>query len=149
MKDKLRRLDPLLRRAEQQTQQVAREYAAKTRALANQEAQLNELQRYSDEYARWPGGGSSLSPAQIANREAFRARIDVAIKQQKQVVESSRMSAEFERVRLVMARRDGKVIETLAENYRVEIQRIEQTHEQKALDEHASIIHQRRNPAES
>lgn len=148
MKDKLRRLDPLLRRAEQRTQQAAREYAAKTRTLANQEAQLGDLLRYSDEYARWPNGGS-LRPAQIANREAFRERIDVAIDQQRRVVENSRVSAEVERTRLVMARRDGKVIENLAANYRAELVKTELDREQKALDEHASNGFRQRPRAES
>ena len=144
MKPKSRRLDPLLARAGEREAAVAREFAAKTRALVQHEERLADLLRYSDEYAQT--GGGATSPALLANREAFRGKLKQAVGLQQRAVEQSRQSAEFERTRLVMATRDTKVLEKLAANYRCAEHRVEQRVEQQAMDEHAARGHRR--PAE-
>lgn len=148
MKDKLRRIDPLIKRAEERKDAAAREFAAKTRLLATHEQRLGDLLRYSEEYAQLPIG-SSLGPAQLANREAFRAKLSDAVVTQRQQVEQIRSVAELERVRLTIASRDKKVVEKLAESYRFEQLRIEEQQAQKAMDEFAvGAFHRRQPPQE-
>lgn len=137
MNTKLRRIDPLIRRAEERREAVAREFAARTRQLAQQEQRLGELLRYADEYAQWPQG-TSLAPAQLANREAFRGKLGQAVDAQRQYVEACRSQAEMERARLAIASRESKVVEKLAETYRDEQRRHELRIEQKELDEFAT-----------
>lgn len=142
MSQKSRRLDPLIVRAEEREAAVARELAAKTRALANNEQRLAELMRYGDEYAQGPTGVTS--PALLANREAFRGKLKQAVGLQQRAVEQSRMSTEFERSRLMVAARDTKVLEKLAANYRGEERRAADRKEQGLLDEHAARLFRRR-----
>ena len=132
---KTRRLDPLILRAEERKSAVAKEFAAKTRALAQSEQQLADLLRYTDEYAQV---GGSTSPALLANREAFRGTLKQAVVLQQRAVEQSRQSAEFERTRLLLASRDVKVLDKLAATYRAEERRIAERIEQRALDECAA-----------
>ena len=46
-----RRIDPLLRRAQEKEDAVARDLAERQRTLAMHESRLEELRRYADEYA--------------------------------------------------------------------------------------------------
>jgi flagellar protein FliJ len=141
MSPKSRRLDPLIVRAEEREAAVARELAAKTRALAGNEQRLAELLRYGDEYAQ--GAVGCTSPALLANREAFRGKLQQAVGLQQRAVEQSRMSTEFERSRLMLAARDTKVLEKLAATYRGEERRAHVRTEQNVLDEHAARLFRR------
>lgn len=134
---KSRRLDPLIQRAEERKSAVAKEFAAKTRSLAQNEQRLAELLRYSEEYAQ-VGAGSTTSPALLANREAFRGTLKQAVVLQQRAVEQSRQSTEFERTRLLIASRDAKVLDKLAANYRAEERRHAERVEQRAMDECAA-----------
>lgn len=145
MKDKLRRIDPLLKRSEERKQAAAREFAAKMRLLAGHEQRLGDLLRYADEYAQLPVG-NSLAPAQLANREAFRAKLSDAVVTQRGQIETAKSHAELERIRYTRASRDSQVVEKLAASYREEIVRNELKQEQKSLDEFATGAHQRRTP---
>ncbi|HET6395453.1 MAG TPA: flagellar export protein FliJ, partial [Pseudoxanthomonas sp.] len=60
-----RRIDPLLRRAQEHEDAVARELAERQRAHALQESRLEELRRYAEEYAS--SQMAATSPAQLAN----------------------------------------------------------------------------------
>jgi flagellar protein FliJ len=141
MMPKSRRLDPLLLRAGEREASVARELAVKSRQLASHETQLAELVRYSDEYAISAGGFTS--PALLANRERFRGKLAEAITLQRRAVEQTRLGTDFERSRLVLAARDTKVLEKLAETYRGEERRSQVRSEQRTMDEHAARRHRR------
>lgn len=146
MNDKLRRIDPLIRRAEERKQSVAREFGARHRHLQSQEQRLQDLQRFSDEYASWPQG-ATLAPAQLANREAFRARLDDAMATQSRHVEQCRSLVEIERLRLGVVSRERKVVENLAQRYRDELAELERRRDQRTLDEHALRGHRQRHLA--
>ncbi|MBD8524737.1 flagellar export protein FliJ [Pseudomarimonas arenosa] len=143
MNDKLRRIDPLIRRVEERQNAVAKEYANKIRALSAQEQRLNDLLRFCDEYSQWPIG-DSISPAQIGNRQAFRGRLGEAVESQKKQVDNSRSQAELERVRLTVVSRERKVVDKLADNYREEQRRVEDRLSQRQLDDYAVARHGRR-----
>jgi len=128
------RLDPLLRVTQQRQDAVAKQLAERDKALAEQQQRFDMLKEYADAYRVAPSGGT-LAPAMLANHVAFRAKLDSALQQQAQVVDSSRQSCEVERTRLMLASRDNKVLEQLAASYRAEELRVEGRREQRELDD--------------
>ncbi|SDR13180.1 flagellar FliJ protein [Pseudoxanthomonas sp. CF385] len=128
-----RRIDPLLRRAQEHEDSVARELADRQRALALQESRLEELRQYAEDYAN--SQMAATSPAQLANRRAFLDRIDQALKQQLQTVDRSRANVDIERDRLLLASRDKQVLEQLAASYRVQEKQIVDRRDQREMDD--------------
>lgn len=128
-----RRMDPLLRRAQEHEDTVARDLAERQRTLSLHESRLEELRGYAEEYAN--SQMSATSPAQLANRRAFLDRIDQALKQQLQSVDSSRASVDIERDRLLLASRDKQVLEQLAASYRAQEHKIVERRDQREMDE--------------
>lgn len=128
------RLDPLLKVKQRQQDDVARDVAARDRAVSEQEARLEALRRYALEYAT-PGGSAVTSPALLANRLAFRERLDVAIAQQSRVVTDTRQQSDVERTRLLLASRETHVLEKLSASYRAEESRKDEQRSQRELDD--------------
>jgi flagellar FliJ protein len=129
------RLDPLLRVVQQRQDDAARQLAERDRAQAEQEARLDALRQYAEEYSAPPSSNATIAPALLANRIAFRAKLDAAVAQQTSVVDHGRQQTEVERVRLMLASRDTKVLEQLAASYRAEEARVEQQRSQRELDD--------------
>lgn len=128
-----RRIDPLLRRAQEHEDSVARDLAERQNTLAQHESRLEELRQYAEEYAN--SQMAATSPAQLANRRAFLERIDQALKQQLQNVDRSRASVDIERDRLLLASRDKQVLEQLAASYRVQEKLIVDRRDQREMDD--------------
>ena len=128
-----RRFDPLLRRAQDHEDAVARELAERQRAHEMQESRLAELRRYAEEYAS--SQMAAISPAQLANRRAFLDRLESAVEQQSRTVDSSRERLEAERTRLLLASRDKQVLEQLAASYRAQEQKVEDRRDQREMDD--------------
>lgn len=129
------RLDPLLRIKQQRQDEAAREVAERERAAAEQQARLDMLRRYAEEYAVTPAGNTTIAPALLANRLAFREKLDAAVQQQAGIVDSTLRNVEVERARLMLASRDTKVLEQLKASYRAEESRIAEQHSQRELDD--------------
>jgi len=130
------RLDPLLRVVQQRQDDAARVVGERERAQAEQEARLDALRRYAEEYSAAPASaGNTIAPALLANRIAFRAKLDAAVAQQSSVVDNARQHAEIERARLMIASRETKVLEKLAASYRTEESRAAEQRTQRELDD--------------
>lgn len=130
------RLDPLLRVVQQRQDDAARQLAERDRAQAEQEQRLDALRRYAEEYAATPAGqDGTIAPALLANRIAFRAKLDAAVAQQSKVVDSSRQQTEIERTRLMLASRETHVLEKLAASYRAEEAKVAEQRTQRELDD--------------
>ena len=127
------RLDPLLRVKQQQQDEVAREVAERDRALAEQEQRLAALRQYAAEYSA--PAASLTNPALLANRLAFRERLDAAVAQQTRVVHDTRQHCDVERTRLLLASRETHVLEKLSASYRSEESRAAQQRVQRELDD--------------
>lgn len=140
------RLDPLLRRAEERKTQCTLELAERRRTLDNHIERLNELKRYTQNYAH-PAPGA-LVPALLANHLAFRARIEGALGAQNQTVEQVRSHCEVEVARLLLASRESKILERLAVSYRNLELRVEQRRDQHELDEIANRGYHGKTPEE-
>src|SRR5690606_35012042 len=128
-----RRIDPLLRRAQDHEDAVAHELAERQRAHELQESRLEELRRYAEAYAS--GQMSAIRPAQLANRRAFLHRLESAVEQQSRNVDSSRQRLEAERARLLLASRDKQVLEQLAASYRAQERQVDERRSQREMDD--------------
>jgi flagellar FliJ protein len=130
------RLDPLLRVVQQRQDDAARQLAERDKVHAEQEARLDALRRYAEEYAITPQGqDGTIAPALLANRLAFRAKLDAAVAQQSRIVDTSKQQTEIERTRLMLASRDTKVLEKLAASYRSEEAKVAEQRTQRELDD--------------
>lgn len=132
------RLEPLLDRARHHEDVVALDLAAIARDLSLQEQRLAELKSYAEEYA--PPAEGVINPALLINRLAFRERIDDALERQTRAVENIRERCDVELSRLILARRETKVLGNLDANYRHEEARIERKKEQDQMDELAGRV---------
>ncbi len=128
-----RRIDPLLRRAQEHEDEVAKDLAERQRALDTHLSRLDELRRYADEYAG--AQMAATSPAQLMNRRAFLDRLDSAVAQQSQTVDSNREKVETERARLILASRDKQVLEQLAASYRAQEKVVTDRRDQREMDD--------------
>ena len=128
------RLDPLLRIKQQRQDEVARDVADRERVLGEQEQRLEALRRYAEEYAQAPAE-SSISPALLVNRLAFRERLNAAVVQQAGIVDESRQLSDVERARLMLASRETKVLEQLADSYRAQESKVAEQRVQREMDD--------------
>jgi len=128
-----KRIDPLLQRAQQREDEVARDLAERQRALETHESRLEELRRYAEEYANSQMAATSL--AQLSNRRAFLDRLDNAVQQQSQTVDRNREKVELERSRLLLASRDKQVLEQLAASYRAQERKVDDRRSQREMDD--------------
>lgn len=129
------RLDPLLNLMQQRQDAAARDVAERDRQLAEQEARLDALRHYAEEYAIAPASDATIAPALLANRIAFRAKLETAVDQQTRIVDSSRQQRDVERARLMLASRDTKVLGQLADSYRAQETRVAEQRVQRELDD--------------
>lgn len=129
-----RRLDPLLQVMQQRQDTAAREVAERDRVLAEQEQRLDALRRYAEEYAAAPAN-ASIAPALLVNRIAFRERLNAAVVQQAGIVDHNRQLSDVERARLLLASRETKVLEKLADSYRAQETRAAEQRVQRELDD--------------
>ena len=128
------RLDPLLKIMQQRQDAVAREVADRDRVLGEQEQRLEALRRYAEEYAAAPAE-ASISPALLVNRLAFRERLNAAVVQQAGIVDQSRQLSDVERARLMLASRETKVLEQLADSYRAQESKVAEQRVQREMDD--------------
>lgn len=127
------RLQPLIRVKQQHQDDVARDVAERDRALAEQEQRLTALRNYAAEYSM--PVANITNPALLANRLAFRERLDAAVVQQSRVVDDSRQMCDVERTRLLLASRETHVLEKLSASYRSDEARIADQKVQRELDD--------------
>ncbi|QIO88087.1 flagellar export protein FliJ [Stenotrophomonas rhizophila] len=128
-----KRIDPLLKRAQDHEDEVARDLAERQRMLDTHLSRLDELRRYAEEYAS--AQMAATSPAQLMNRRAFLDRLDSAVAQQRQTVDTNREKVEAERARLVLASRDKQVLEQLAASYRAQEKVLTDRRDQREMDD--------------
>ena len=128
-----RRLDPLLRRAQDHEDEVARALAERQQSLDMHQSRLEELRRYADEYAS--AQLAATSPSQLMNRRAFLDRLDNAVEAQSKTVDSNQERVDAERARLLLASRDKQVLEQLAASYRAQERQVAERRSQRELDD--------------
>lgn len=134
--NRARRLDPLLQQRKGRQDEIAREVAQRQQQVEQQQQRLDMLRDYAREYDRLPqDSGAVATPALLANRVAFRAKVAEAVLRQSELVEAVRRQHQSEHHRLVDASRATKVVEQLQHNYRQDAARAEQRRDQRQLDD--------------
>lgn len=128
-----RRLDPLLRHAQDREDEVARALAERQKTLDMHQSRLAELRQYADDYAN--AQLSATSAAQLMNRRAFLDRLENAVQTQSRTVENNRQHVDAERARLLLASRDKQVLEQLAASYRAQEKQVAQRRDQREMDD--------------
>lgn len=103
------------------------------------EGRCAELQRYRDEYAGsfTARAAAGLVGAGLRDYQAFLARLDEAVRQQRQVALRAAAELEFERQRWMDAAGQVKAVEAVGARWDAEQQRMDQRREQLDTDEHA------------
>ena len=143
-----RRMVPLLRRAQDKQDAVARQLAERQKALDTHTQRLEDLRQYADDYLNNPLPATSVS--QLLNRRAFLDRLDTAVKLQAQTVERNQLHVDAERKRLLAASRERKVLEQLQQRYQAQEQHQADRRDQRVLDDlGARISRNRPNTPES
>lgn len=135
MAPRSQRLEPILQLKQRQQDDVARQVAERDRVLAEQQERLEALQRYADEYSAPPVAATTINPALLANRMAFRAKLEQAVEHQSRIVDSNRERCDVERARLLLASREKHVMEKLAASYRAAEERVADQKTQRELDD--------------
>ncbi|MGO4551398.1 flagellar export protein FliJ [Lysobacter sp. 2RAF19] len=128
-----RRLEPLLKVVQQRQDTAARQVAERDRVLAEQQERLDALRRYAEEYAAAPG--DTTTPALLVNRLAFRERLNAAVVQQAGIVDQNRQLSDVQRMRLLLASRETKVMEQLSGSYKASESQEADRRVQRELDE--------------
>lgn len=128
-----RRMQPLLRRAQDKQDAVARQLAERQKTLDTHAQRLEDLRQYADDYLNNPLPATSVS--QLLNRRAFLDRLDTAVKLQVQTVERNQLHVDAERKRLLAASRERKVLEQLQQRYQAQEQHQADRRDQRVLDD--------------
>ena len=128
-----RRMVPLLQRAQQRQDAVARDLAARQQALDTHTQRLGELRQYTDEYINSPL--PAVTTGQLLNRRAFLDRLETAVKLQAQTVPRNHAIVDAERGRLRTASRERQVLEQLQQRYRAQEQLLADRRDQRVLDD--------------
>ena len=133
------RLQPIRHLAQNREDEAARRVAESQQALARQEAQLQEMERYLQEY----GAASSdapVAPSLLANREAFLRQLAEALRWQAGAVEEARGRLALARDLWTGKHRDTDVLQQLiARSQRSELNEQERRL-QREMDEFAQCM---------
>lgn len=130
--DRMQRVTDL---AEQRTEEAAQTVAERNRDLAHAQTQLQELERFREEYARMPENGGSVSVTALMNRQGFLQRIDHAISQQRQEIRRLSGRADQARGEWLQRRSRSAALDGVTQRYRQEEQRADDRVEQAVIDE--------------
>ncbi|MGH8157241.1 MAG: flagellar export protein FliJ [Rhodanobacter sp.] len=133
MSSRATQLQPAVEQARQRSEDALAQMATQQQRLAKAEQQLDELQRYRQEYAAT--GGDAVSVGALLNRQKFVERIDQAIMQQG--TEIARLRRQFEQVRdrWHQAHVRESALDSVVERYREQERKAEDRHEQAEVDE--------------
>jgi len=137
-----KRLDPIRRIAQNREDDAARRLAESQAALQRHEAQLQEMERYMNEYGSGRAG-STLMPSLLANREAFLRQLAEALRWQAGAVREARSHLDQARDLWLNKHRDTDVLEALINRSDKSERQLHERRLQRELDEFG----QRRPPS--
>lgn len=121
--------------AAQRAEDSARALAQARAELAAEEARLEELHAYRRQYDESPGGTGPALPFSIANRLAFSAQLDEAVRMQERRVQSLREQLARRIDEWAERRRHEQAVGRLAGRYASQEQRESERVEQRVVDD--------------
>lgn len=140
---KSERLKPVERISASREEDAARALGNSNQAVQTQEQRLVELEQYRNEYYRYvqERGAAGLSAGKLQELQRFLNNLNLAIEQQKRVVELARRDREQMKASWQQARGKHRALNKVIERYREDERRAAGKREQKENDEHAQNRH--------
>lgn len=134
-----KRMDPVVKVAENREQAAARLLGEAQQRLQQQERRLGELVEYRDQYSQQfqHSSGQGMGVARLQDYRVFLARLNDAIQQQHIVVERCRQDCERQRGHWMATRTRTQALGKVVERYRREERHAAERREQHDLDERA------------
>ena len=134
-----RRLEPVVKVAENHEKQAAKALGDSQTALAQTQQRLSELEHYREEYLKrfHSAGAVGMSAAQMADYRLFLANLDGAITEQERVVQRAAAVVEQHRQAWFNRRGKVKVLDSVVARYQADERRDEDRKEQNDQDDRA------------
>jgi flagellar FliJ protein len=133
------RLKPVQRLSESREQNAARALGESNQAVEAQEQRLSELEEYRSEYYKYvqERGANGVTAGKLQDLQRFLNNLNMAIEQQKQVVEMARQEREQMKGLWQQAHGKHQALSNVVERYREDERLEDGKREQKDIDEHA------------
>ncbi len=131
------RLNPVRRLAQDEADAAAKRYAEAKQRLEAQLGKLAQLENYRNDYAgqRSAIGGDGIDPFRLRDYNAFMARIDAAVSQQRQQVSETEASVEQARQHWMQLLSRARALDKVVTRYQDEERRDADRRDQRQLDE--------------
>lgn len=132
-----KRLEPVQRLAEERSNEAGRVFGERQQFLQTQQQRLDQLEQFRDEYkqGRLTAGEAGLDAYRLRDYNAFIARIDEAVKQQRALVESVREEVEALRLAWMESLGHSRAMDKAVDRMRKDEYRDREKREQSLLDE--------------
>ena len=132
-----KRFKPVLRVAESHERNAACQLGDSQRYMQEQEAKLEELRQYHDEYIERFNTASrnGINAAQLREYQAFLAKLDLAIKEQEAIVLAGDKNRTVKKEAWQQKHIRSKVLDKVMQRYQDEEKRTQEKREQKEADE--------------
>lgn len=120
MTDKSKRMQPIVRVADQRERQAAQALGDARSAAAQQESRLNDLRNYRQEYvSRFEAQGrGGLNGAQLRDYQRFLEQLDRAIGQQEQAVHNAQQNVDGSKQEWVTKNTKATAIHHVVDRFR-------------------------------
>lgn len=134
-----KRMETVRKLKYQEEQQQAKKFAQAQQALQQEQAQLDMLKKYQQDYFAGLSSGventAIISASQLEKYQQFLSRLHKAIENQQQMVVIKKKSVEVARQEWAQANARLKALDNLIERLQQEEQRIADKQEQKLIDD--------------
>lgn len=137
-----KRIEPVQDLVEDAERRLAMSVAGFEKRVTEAETKLQELERYRLEYQQQfaQRAGKGMGATDLRDYQAFLARLDEAIRQQKQVVERVRLDRDAEKRNWQKAAIKAKALDHVVDKWRAEERRQQDQREQRDSDERGQRV---------
>jgi flagellar export protein FliJ len=134
MRDRWKRYTGLKNLADNREAQAAKALATSMQQLETRQAELDRLRSYAAEY-QLSQQGKPMDRERLSNLHMFTSQLSGVIKRLEEEVESAKQAMQADMEQWRGGYRHSKALEQLVEKYRRELVNLEESQEQKELDE--------------
>ncbi|MDH3507861.1 MAG: flagellar export protein FliJ [Gammaproteobacteria bacterium] len=134
MRDRWKRYTGLKNLADNREAQAAKALATSMQQLEMRQAELDRLRSYAAEY-QLAQQGKPMDRERLSNLHMFTSQLSGVIKRLEEEVESAKQAMQADMEQWRGGYRHSKALEQLVEKYRRELMNLEESQEQKELDE--------------
>ena len=137
-----KRMQPVQELMEDAEKRLARSLAVTEKRVHEAESKLGELERYLGEYQKQftQRAGQGIGVLELRDYQAFLARLNDAIRQQRAVVQRAAAVRDAERTRWQEAARRAKAIDHVVDQWQLQERKAEDRREQIEIDERAQRV---------